>query len=281
MTRKIQRLPPDTQRALTLAACIGNSFDQHTLSIVSEQSPEAVAAEFQEAINEGLILAAAQGTAYAFLHDRVQQSAYALIPAEQKQLVHLTVGRLLLSRADAQPGEERIFDLVHHLNLGRDLIADPAKSQALARLDQSAGLKAKSATAHEAALGYLTAGLEVVGDDVWSSDYDLAFALHLEAAECQYHCGNFAEAEQRFPLLLRRAATSLDQAKVYRLRSVQYENMSRYADALATARECLELFGVSFPDSARSGRPRSTKRSDPSIVARPAQHRLAWSISRS
>ncbi len=98
-------------------------------------------------------------------------------------------------------------------------------------------------------MGYLTAGLELVGDDLWSSDYDLAFALHLEAAECQYHCGNFAEAEQRFPLLLRRAATSLDQAKVYRLRSVQYENMSRYADALATARECLGLFGVSFPDA--------------------------------
>ncbi len=68
---------------------------------------------------------AGPGTAYAFLHDRVQQSAYALIPAEQKQMVHLTVGRLLLSRADAEQGEERIFDLVHHLNLGRGLIADP------------------------------------------------------------------------------------------------------------------------------------------------------------
>ena len=44
MTRKIQRLSADTQRALTLAACIGNPFDQHTLAIVSEQSPEAAAA---------------------------------------------------------------------------------------------------------------------------------------------------------------------------------------------------------------------------------------------
>jgi PAS domain S-box-containing protein len=265
MTRSIQRLPADTQRALTLAACIGNPFDQHTLAVVSEQSPDAAAADLREAIDEGLILPAARhydageprdtdgtpvGTAYAFLHDRVQQAAYALIPVEQRQMVHLTVGRLLRSRADAQQADERIFDLVHHLNLGRGLIADPAERLALARLNLTAAQKAKSATAHEAALGYLSAGLDLVGDELWSSDYDLAFALHLEAAECQYHCGNFAEAEQHFPLLLQRAASSLDRAKAYRLRSVQYENMSRYADALATARECLGLFGVSFPNGA-------------------------------
>ncbi len=250
MTRKIQRLSAATQRALTLAACIGNPFDHQTLAIVSEQSPEDAAADLEEAIEEGLILPAAPGAAYAFLHDRVQQSAYALIPGERKQLVHLTVGRLLWSRADAEPGDERIFDVVHHLNLGRGLIAEEAERVALARLNLSAGQKAKSATAHDAALGYLTAGLGLVTEALWDSDYDLAFALHLEAAECQYHCGYFAEAEQHFAALLQRAASSLDRAKVYRLRSVQLENMSRYAEALATAQECLGLFGVFFPDSA-------------------------------
>ncbi|MGH8574344.1 MAG: ATP-binding protein, partial [Gammaproteobacteria bacterium] len=250
MTRKIQRLSADTQRALTLAACIGNPFDQHTLAIVSERSPEATAEDLREAIDEGLILPAPRAV-YSFLHDRVQQSAYALIPAELRQGVHLTVGRLLRSRTDPDQADEKIFDVVQHLNLGSGLIADPAERVALARLNWSAGQKAKSATAHEAALGYLMAGLGLVTDELWDSDYDLAFALHLDAAECQYHCGNFAEAEQQFDLLLRRAATSLDQARVYRLRSVQYENMSRYADALATARECLGLFGVAFPDSAK------------------------------
>ena len=153
------------------------------------------------------------GTAYAFLHDRVQQSAYALIPAEQRQMVHLTVGRLLHSRGDAEQADEGIFDLVHHLNLGRALIEDPGERLALVRLNLSAGQKAKSATAHEAALEYLTAGLELVADDLWSSDYDLAFAVHLEAAEGQYRCGNFAEAEQQFSVLLQRAATNLDRAQ--------------------------------------------------------------------
>ena len=69
----------------------------------------------------------------------------------------------------------------------------------------------------------------MVSDELWHQDYDLAFALHLEAAESQYLCGNYAASEQQFAVLLRRAASNLDKAKVYRLRSLQYENMSRYA----------------------------------------------------
>ena len=89
-------------------------------------------------------------------------------------------------------------------------------------------------------------------DEHWTSDYQLAFDLHLETAESQYLCGKFEDAEREFALLLQRAATSLDRAKVCRLRSVQCENMSRYADALASAREGLLPFGVSFPDSAEA-----------------------------
>jgi predicted ATPase len=149
-----------------------------------------------------------------------------------------------------QNTEERLFDVVHHLNLGCSLITDDAERLALARLNLSASLRAKSSTAFEAALHYLEAGISLVGEARWESDYEFTFALHLEAAECQYLCGNFDEAEKIFELLLSHAKTRLDKAKVYRLRGVQYENMSRYADALAVARESLALFGVSFPDSA-------------------------------
>ncbi len=272
MTRKIQRLSPKAQQALTLGACIGNQFELSTLAIVSRQSPEEAAVDLKEAIQEGLILATAaeRGTriedrgsvgegnvqssilnlqSYSFLHDRVQQAAYALIPTEGKELVHLDLGRLLLERADLENTDEKLFDVAHHLNVGRSLITVEAERIALARINLSAGQKAKSSTAYEAALEYLTAGLNLICEEQWESDYPLAFALYLEAAECEYLCGNFEEAEKRFELLIGRAVTSLDKARVYRLRSVQYENMSRYGDAVAIARESLALFGVSFPDS--------------------------------
>jgi Nif-specific regulatory protein len=250
MTRKIQRLSARTQRALTLASCIGNSFDQQTLAIVSEQSPETTAEVLKEAIDDRLILPIADHPqSYAFLHDRVQQAAYALIPEEWKQLVHLAVGRLLRERAEREQSEENMFDVVHHLNLGRGLIADDAERLALAQLNLSAGRKARSSTAYNAALDTLKAGAGLLKESEWESDYDLAFALHLEAAECQNLCGNFDEAEAAFELLLERAKTHLDRARVHSLRIVQYENLSRYADAIASAREALSLFGVAFPSS--------------------------------
>lgn len=248
--QKIQRVSAKTQRALTLASCIGNSFDQQTLAIVSEQSPETTADVLKEAIGDRLILPVADHPqSYTFLHDRVQQAAYALIPEERKQLVHLAVGRLLRERADIEQSEEKLFHIVHHLNLGSSLIGDDAERLALARLNLSAGRKAKSSTAYDSALEYLKSGASLLNEADWESDYELAFALNLEAAECQNLCGNFDEAEAAFDLLLGHAKTNLDQARVNSLRIIQNENLSRYAAAIASGREALSLFGVSFPDS--------------------------------
>ncbi|HWO01849.1 MAG TPA: serine/threonine-protein kinase PknK, partial [Blastocatellia bacterium] len=269
MTRKIQRLSSKAQNALTLGACIGNRFDLSTLAIVSQQSPEEAAVDLKEASQEGLIFPIADSgmriadstsstpqseiinpQSYSFLHDRVQQAAYALIPTEGKQLVHLNLGRLLLERADLETSDERLFDVVHHLNFGSALITDEPERLALSRINLSAGQKAKSSTAYEAARDYLNAGSSLLTEERWKSDYSLAFELHVEAAECQYLCGHFEEADRGFDVLLERAHSSLDKARVYRLRSVQYENLSRYGDAVAVARESLALFGVSFPDSS-------------------------------
>jgi predicted ATPase/transcriptional regulator with GAF, ATPase, and Fis domain len=265
MTRRIQRLSARTQHALTLAACIGNPFDQSTLAIVSERSPEAVADDLQEAIDEGLILpvarddyaaetqdaaAVAPHTAYAFLHDRVQQGAYAMIPDAGKQPVHLTVGRLLRSLMETDRSEEKLFDVVHHLNRGGSLLCDEHERVGLARLNLSAGRKAKSSTAYAAALDYFNAGLGLLTDAHWEREYDVMFALHVEAAECEYLCGNFDSATTQLDELLQRATTKLDKARVYSLRLVQHEHRSRYADALASARAGLALFGVSFPTTA-------------------------------
>ncbi len=255
MTKKIQRLPERTQRALTLAACIGNQFDLGTLAVVSEQTEKATEADLQQAIREGLLILQSETdsqlpthNSYVFLHDRVQQAAYALISEAWKKPVHLAVGRLL---SGSQQSEEKLFDIAHHLNLASDLINDKIERLALARLNLNAGLKAKSSTAHAAALEYLQAGLSLLGESSWNSHYELSFALHLEAAECRYLCGDFEQAEGEIELVLARAANNPDKAKAYRLRMVQCENVSRYADALANAREALALFGVTFPDSDR------------------------------
>jgi len=253
MSRKIERLLPATQRALTLAACIGNRFDAHTLSIVSDQSLPATLSDLAEAVAENLIVPEADNV-FVFLHDRVQQAAYARIAQADKPQAHLTIGRLLWAQQPLEALDtsafDRIFDTASHLNLGAHLIDSTAEKLALARVNLAAGNMAKSSAAHRTALGYFTAGSAVLDEQHWQTGYDLTFALGLEAAQCEYLCGEFDAAQRRFAALLRQAATDLDRARVFSLQMVQFENMARFSDALDSARAGLRLFGVSLPESA-------------------------------
>ncbi|MGH8772942.1 MAG: hypothetical protein ACREV2_17465, partial [Burkholderiales bacterium] len=230
------------------------------LAALSGISPQQAAADLREAIAEGLVLptepayesdgrAPAGTITYALLHDRVQQAAYELIAPEERQLVHLRIGRRLRERMRREGTDESLFDVVQHLNLGRGLITDHVERVELARLNLEAAGKAKSSTAYQAAREYLTAGKDLVSGTQSEVDPDLALALHLEGAESEYLCRNFDEVDRQIEPLLAQARTNLDKARVYKLQSVQYENLSRFAEALAVARKSLALFGVWLPES--------------------------------
>ena len=257
MTGRIRRLSPEAQSMLTLAACIGSRFELSTFLTVSRLSAEAAADGFAESLEAGLIepsvvpgeapAGPGAGTAYAFLHDRVQQAAYELIPPDRQARTHLDVGRLLLA-GGADVAEDRLFETVNHLNIGRALISNPDERAALARLNLAAGRKARTSAAYDAAARYLEQGIALLADVPWESDADLMFTLGLEAAESQYLSGRFDAAERHFDRLLERARTALQRVQVHSLRIVLYENLSRYADALASARLALALVGLSFPE---------------------------------
>ncbi len=263
MTRKIQRLSPTSQSALTLGACIGNQFDLTTLAIISQQSAQSVTENLKEALDEGLVISSARAEdraagdrfeteaiaspVYAFLHDRVQQAAYGLIPDDRKKPVHLQVGRLLLAGCGGEAPEDRLFEIANHLNVGQELVTDAYERVVLARLNLQAGRKAKASAAFQAALGYFEFGLRMLEEACWDSEYDLMLWLNLEAGECLSLCGYFEEAEDRFDLLLERAQTRVDKSRVYDLKIRQYENTSRYTDAIRIGHEGLALFGLTFP----------------------------------
>ncbi len=256
LSRKLDRLPGATEHALALAAFLGNRFDAPTLAAVCAQPLRTTLDDLEVALAEGLIVPESNH-GFAFLHDRVQQAAYARIGAFDRPRVHLHVGRTLAGDAAASgeaAGIERIFDAVSHLNLGAALIDAPAERLALARLNLAAGNRAKSAAAYRSARGYYRAGRALLAPEHWSREYEPAFALHLEAAQCDYLCGDFDAALRQYDELLQRAASALDRARVHRLRAIQFENLARYGDALAAARGGLAALGIALPVSARAKR---------------------------
>jgi predicted ATPase/transcriptional regulator with GAF, ATPase, and Fis domain len=263
MTGRLRRLRPSTRQAVTLAACIGPTFSLQTLAVAGGTSLREAASDLREAVAEGLVVPGAPhyeqldgapedvlqavGPSYRFLHDRVQQAAYALIPAPGRPPVHLRVGRRLLAEHGDRAPEATLFDIVNHLNLGRELITDEGERERLVRLNLQAGRRARDSAAFRAALGYFARGSELLPGERWRAAYDLSAALTLELAECHYLCGNFEEAERCFESLLRESRSPLEKADAHRMRLVQYESMTRYGEALEVGRDALRLFGVELP----------------------------------
>src|SRR5207302_652181 len=67
-------------------------------------------------------------------------------------------------------------------------------------------------------LTYLVAGAELLPEDRWERRHDLAFALELHRAECEYVTGQLVPAEARLAELATRAATLVERAAVASLR---------------------------------------------------------------
>src|SRR5262249_56703249 len=131
-------------------ACLGNSAEFATLRMLYEDSNEEMHGQLWEAVRAGLIFRSEDS--YRFLHDRVQEAAYSLIPEELRAETHLRIGRLLAANAPREKQEEGIFEIVNQLNHGSHLIVSAEERDRVSELNSIAGGRAKVSTAQRPAL---------------------------------------------------------------------------------------------------------------------------------
>ncbi|WP_226582641.1 AAA family ATPase [Microseira wollei] len=251
MISKLKKLPVSTQKLLRIAACIGETFDLNTLSIISKKSLNSIDKIILYAVQLGVILPTSELDdqlliqSYKFGHDRIQQAAYALIAEADKKAMQLQIGRLLWQNSSTERLSEEIFNIVDHLNLGIELVTNRSERNEIARLNLIAGKKAKAATAYDSAVRYLNLGREMA-ENSWETEYELTLNLYVEAVEAEYLNTNYNQAETLSNVVLKQAKTVLDKVKVYGTRILFYSAQNQLQTAIETGLEVLEILGVSL-----------------------------------
>jgi PAS domain S-box-containing protein len=243
MVGKLIRLPAETQKALQLFACLGNSAEFALLEMVSQDSNEEMHGRLWDAVRAGLIFRSEDS--YRFLHDRVQEAAYSLLPEESRAEAHLRIGRLLAAETPTDKQEEKIFEIVNQLSRGAALITSRDERERLAELNLIAGKRAKASTAYTSALKYFIDGSALL-DDSWERRHELMFSLELYRAECEFLTGQSAAAEERLTMLSPHAADTAELATLTCLRVDLYTTLNESDRAVAVCLDYLRHLGVEW-----------------------------------
>lgn len=262
MTDKLNLLPNECLTLLKIAACIGNRFRLRVLSVVSSVAQDEVARALKAAMTEGVI--APLGDAYqlveldknsdldvtvefAFAHDRIQQAAYLLLTDGDRSKTHLNIGRLLQNWLTQEQLAEQIFEVVNHLNLGKELIDQEEERVKLCRLNMEAGKRAKASTAYQAAFSYFSSALDMVPQDCWQSDYILMMDLHVEAAEAAALNHDYSAMDNLLSVGFDGSQNLLDEARLRLVQVMALKTQGKLKEALKIGKAILAKLKHVYP----------------------------------
>jgi PAS domain S-box-containing protein len=249
MLAELKRLPVATRDAIALGGLLGSRFTRATLALIGGPTLADTEAALRPALEVGLLTRSA--TAYRFLHDRVQEAAYALTAPERRAPLHWRIGCMLHDGLTAEELEDRTFDVADHLNQGAvcpAAAADPLHRLAAARLNLRAGAKAQASTAYAAAARHYIAGATLLGDAGWRDEQALAFALQLGRAKNAWLAGEFEAADVLVEDLLRRAPDDLAWADAAQVSILLKVSQRDAATACQVALACLRRLGIDLPE---------------------------------
>jgi predicted ATPase len=244
MVRKLVRCPEKTQQALQQFACLGAAADTTTLAIVLGTSRDQVHAALWDALCQELV--ERRTDSYRFVHDRVQEAAYSLIPAASRAAAHLRIGRLLAARTPPEQREEAIFEIVNQFDRGASLVVSTDEREQLAEFNLIAGKRAKASSAYACALTYLTVGAALLSEDAWERRQELAFALELHRADCELWTGAQLSAEKRLAMLATRAAGTVQQSAVASRRVDLYTMLGASGRSVEVGLKFLRHVGIDW-----------------------------------
>jgi predicted ATPase/class 3 adenylate cyclase len=256
VVNRLGALPDSTRRFMQLAAAIGSRFSDGILAIASERPVGDLQNDLARAQAEELITflsardaadAPAGERRYRFVHDRIQQAAYDGIAIADRPALHARIGMFIKRACSAAELEERLFDIVNHLNVANVVPSAKSDRTELMTLNLRAARKAKSSAAFETAWRYLEIALKRAEPSDWQSNYQVVFGLYREAVETSYLLTRYADMERFAGMALERAQDDLDRVEIFEILIRYYNSSMQYKLAVETGLKAASILGVRLP----------------------------------
>lgn len=245
MVRKITALPGEVQSLIKICAIIGNRFDLETIAMLTRMTLDRALALMTKAVHEGLT--APEKEDYVFAHDRIQEAAYSLVSAGERETLHYRVGWLTWTHCDEKGRDEHLFFITDHLNAGSRLLTDPNERDPLIHLNVLAGKKSKASAAYAPALRYFQQALSLLGDRCWEDHYPLTLSITNDLTETAYLTGDY-------PLMNRIAETATAHARhILDLVTISFTRMNaakatkNFDQAISIGLSMLDKLGIHIP----------------------------------
>mmetsp|Transcript_7945 Transcript_7945/g.17919 ORF Transcript_7945/g.17919 Transcript_7945/m.17919 type:complete len:1329 (+) Transcript_7945:91-4077(+) len=251
LSSKMSGLSENTQSALKVAACFGIKIKESVVGYLSTTSEYTnICNWLEQVVNEGFMIKA--GTSdFKFVHDKVREAAYSLIPDGEKNQHHYSLGKSLYSMTKGKDVDDIIFSIADQINHGIDSLPlrSPESRVDLAKLNEMAGVKAVECSDYVTARSYLSIALSLLPTDHWKSHYDQSLRLSFLLAKSAYSRGDVMKAQGILQEILRECSCIEDKLPAYFLLVTILHTCGDVVDAYITCNEVLSQLGEEIPQS--------------------------------
>ena len=239
---KLDRLVPRSKSALLAGACISNPFEPKRIACLIEESTESARTLLEQAVDKGVLTRV--GWRYRFIHDKLAQAAYSMLPDGELAATRFRFGQRLLEDLAKDGVTDVPVDVVNNINFGLDTVGDPIERVSYADLNLRAGQAARSESAYRDALSYFRTGVAWAPQSAWQSHQRLMFDLYSETFESEYLNGNHAAANALFESLRAHAEDHHDFAGVVYTKILLLTGANRGDEAVEAGVNSLRSFGM-------------------------------------
>ncbi len=251
LINRINTFPCSTRELISMAACIGNSFDNRILAAISGQDSLLIEEALKPAVSAEMIYVSAKKKGenddrqFTFCHDRFQQAAYQNLSEQFRQLIHFNIARYYENINEE--GNSYLFIIAEHYSKALDCLNSAHEVQKVIEIFFRAARAAILSSAYNTARQYLELIIDLAGEEE-KNDYSFLIRLYSEYHLVLFSLADFDEMDKIYDLINRIVNDPLDLTDPCCIQVVSLSNRSRFQEAFMQGIALLARMGVHYPE---------------------------------